>query len=237
MEIIVTIIQIIPNLITQISNQTASLRNLHENVNALRAEAERLQAKCRDLENERASGEGKKLKEEVEVWLRQAQELNGEINSVISEFNQRRTLTLLSRYKLAGRTAKKLQEVRVHREGGKFRRKELFSSSPGKEEKAPTASVAPGQEAPTIPAAPGQDSFQNTMKEVLGHLHDQCKSTICVYGMGGIGKTHLMEAIEKKLHVTKKFTVIRVTASKDFNRERFSKGNYGKFGHRLGLSR
>ncbi|KAJ8617148.1 hypothetical protein MRB53_013334 [Persea americana] len=170
-----------------------------------------IEGKCSDLksEAEHPPGEDKKLKEEVNVWLRQAQNMIDEIDSIKTEFDQRRTLTLLSRYKLGRRIAKKLKDVRVHSEKGRALPKELFSSIPRK------------KEASAIRPATTQASFIKTMNEVLGHLDDERKSTICVYGMGGIGKTHLMNAIEKELKVTKKFKVIRVTASKNFNHERF----------------
>lgn len=76
----------------------------------------------------------------------------------------------------------------------------------------------------STPSLYRQTTSQRTMNEILGHLREEHSSIICVYGMGGIGKTTLMKAINKKLIETREFeVVICVTLSKDLNLERIQK--------------
>ncbi|XXG69458.1 hypothetical protein AAC387_Pa06g2318 [Persea americana] len=56
------------------------------------------------------------------------------------------------------------------------------------------------------------------MEKIWNLLHDEHTSVIYIYGMGGIGKTTLMKAINNKLKATREFDyVIWVTVSKQLN--------------------
>ncbi|KAJ8629984.1 hypothetical protein MRB53_023307 [Persea americana] len=67
-------------------------------------------------------------------------------------------------------------------------------------------------------------SSQQTMEKIWDLLHDEHNSVICFYGMGGIGKTALMKAINNNLQATSEFHyVIWVTVSKEFNLQRIQK--------------
>ncbi|XXG69409.1 hypothetical protein AAC387_Pa06g2287 [Persea americana] len=69
-----------------------------------------------------------------------------------------------------------------------------------------------------------QSSAQRTMEKIWNLLHDEDTSVIYIYGMGGIGKTALMRAINNKLQATGEFDyVIWVTVSKELNLQRIQK--------------
>ncbi|XXG69447.1 hypothetical protein AAC387_Pa06g2312 [Persea americana] len=62
------------------------------------------------------------------------------------------------------------------------------------------------------------------MDKIWDLLHDKHTSVICIYGMGGIGKTTLMKAINNKLQATSEFRfVIWVTVSKQLNLQKIQK--------------
>ncbi|KAJ8627998.1 hypothetical protein MRB53_021305 [Persea americana] len=67
----------------------------------------------------------------------------------------------------------------------------------------------------------GQSSAQRNLDKIWDLLHDEHTGVIYIYGMGGIGKTTLMKAINNKLQATSEFDyVIWVTVSKELNLER-----------------
>ncbi|RWR88331.1 putative disease resistance protein [Cinnamomum micranthum f. kanehirae] len=75
----------------------------------------------------------------------------------------------------------------------------------------------------------GQSSAQRNLDKIWHLLHDEHTSVICIYGMGGIGKTTLMKAINNKLQATNKFDyVIWVTVSKELNLERVQEEIMGR---------
>ncbi|KAJ8628035.1 hypothetical protein MRB53_021342 [Persea americana] len=227
MEIILAIIQIIPNLCTQISHQTDYVRHLQRNVEALMEEASKLKALCEDTESEgrEASRARKRLTNQAQTWLDQARTIVAEIDSIKLQFDQRRTFCngcfpdLSSHYTLGKRAFEKLKDIPRFINERSLIKLVAMSSPPRVME----------MDMPTSSFSVGQSSSQRTMEKIWDLLHDEHTSVISVYGMGGIGKTTLMKAINNKLQATSEFDyVIWVTVSKELNLERVQEEIMGR---------
>ncbi|XXG69461.1 hypothetical protein AAC387_Pa06g2321 [Persea americana] len=209
---------ILQTLCTKISRETGYVRHLKENVDALMEEDRKLKALCEDTEREgrEASRGRKRLTNQAQTWLDQARTIQAEIDSIKLQFDQRQSFCngcfpdLWSDYTLGKRALEKLERVRRdinERSGIKL----VAMSSPPRVKE---------MDVPTV----GQSSAQRTKEKIWNLLHDEHTSVIYIYGMGGIGKTTLMKAINKKLKATREFDyVIWVTVSKEFNLERVQK--------------
>ncbi|RWR88328.1 disease resistance-like protein isoform X1 [Cinnamomum micranthum f. kanehirae] len=231
MEIIASIIRIIPNLCSQISHQTEYVRHLKNNVDALMVLYGELKAECEDTESKEgeASREKKMLTSRARTWLGQAGEILAEIDSIKLQFDQRRSFCngcfpdLWSDYKLGKRAFEKLKDIPLLIQ--KKKGFELVARSP------PLRVIE--MDVPTV----GQSSAQRTKEKIWNLLHDEHSSVICIYGMGGIGKSTLMKAINNELHAfyekkekeeelraTREFDyVIWVTVSKQLNLQKIQK--------------
>ncbi|KAJ8628020.1 hypothetical protein MRB53_021327 [Persea americana] len=226
MEIVGSIIQIIPNLCAQFSEQTGYVRHLKENVDTLMDEARKLKAVCEDIESEgrEASRAQNRLTNQARAWLDQARTSLTEIECIKLEFDQRQTFfyscipELMSGYALGKRAVEKLEHVRRDLSERNVINFVTMSSPPRvMEMEMPTSLVH------------GQSSSQATMEKIWDHLHDEHTSIICVYGMGGVGKTTLMKAINNKLEATGEFEyVIWMTVSKEVNLQRIQKEIMGR---------
>ncbi|RWR88335.1 disease resistance-like protein isoform X1 [Cinnamomum micranthum f. kanehirae] len=202
----------------QISEEVSYVRNLKRNVEDLMEESKTLKAQCDDMESEgrEASRKRMRLTNQSQTWLGHARANLTEIENIKSEFDQRQASNnkffsnLPSTYTLGKRVVEKLESVRQDlnkRSGIKL----LAMSSPPR---------VMEMDVPTV----GQSSSQQTMEKIWDLLHDEHTSVICVYGMGGIGKTTLMKAINNKLQATGEFDyVIWVTVSKELNLQRIQK--------------
>ncbi|KAJ8628034.1 hypothetical protein MRB53_021341 [Persea americana] len=202
----------------QISEQVGYVSNLKRNVEALMEEAQKLKDQCDDMESEgqEASRKRMRLTNQARTWLGHARANLTEIENIKSEFDRRQTSNsgffsdFPSTYTVGKRAVEKLESVRRElneRSGIKL----LAMSSPPR---------VMEMDVPTV----GQSSSQQTMEKIWDLLHDEHNSVICVYGMGGIGKTTLMKAINNKLQATSEFDyVIWVTVSKELNLQRIQK--------------
>ncbi|RWR88341.1 disease resistance-like protein isoform X1 [Cinnamomum micranthum f. kanehirae] len=208
--------QIFPN--TQISEQVGYVRNLKRNVEDLMEDAKTLKAQCDDMESEgrEASRKRMRLTNQAQIWLGQARANLTEIENIKSEFDRRQASNngflsnLPSTYTLGKRAVEKLESFRQDLNKRSCIKLLAMSSPPRVIE----------MDVPTV----GQSSAQRTMEKIWDLLHDEHTSVICVYGMGGIGKTTLMKAINNKLQATEEFEyVIWVTLSKELNLQRIQK--------------
>ncbi|KAJ8628027.1 hypothetical protein MRB53_021334 [Persea americana] len=202
----------------QISNQVGCVRNLKRNVDDLMEEAQKLKAHCDDMESEgrEASRKRMKLTNQAQIWLGQAQANLTEIENIRSEFDRRQTSNngffsdFPSTYSLGKRAVEKLERVRRHLNERSNIKLVAMSSPPRVME----------MDVPTV----GQSSSQRNMDKIWDLVHDKHTSVICIYGMGGIGKTTLMKAINNKLQATSEFRyVIWVTVSKQLNLQKIQK--------------
>ncbi|KAJ8628040.1 hypothetical protein MRB53_021347 [Persea americana] len=178
-------------------------------------EARKLKALCEDTESEgrEASRGRKRLTNQAQTWLDQARTILAETNSIKLQFDQRRTFCngcfpdLRSDYTLGKRAFKKLKDIpRFIKERSGIQLVTMSSPPRVMEVDVPTV---------------GQSSAQQNLDKIWDLLHDKHTSVICIYGMGGIGKTTLMKATNNKLEATSEFNyVIWVTVSKELNLER-----------------
>ncbi|XXG69445.1 hypothetical protein AAC387_Pa06g2312 [Persea americana] len=213
--------QMIPT--PQISEQVGYVNNLKRNVDDLREEAQKLKDLCDDMESEGrdASRRRMRLTNQAQTWLGRARASLTEIEDIKSEFYRGQASNngffsgLSSRYKLGKRAVEKLECIRRdlnERSGFKL----LSMSSPPRVMEVDVPMVV-------------QSSAQRTMEKIWNLLHDEHTSVIYIYGMGGIGKTTLMKAINKKLEATSEFDyVIWVTVSKELKLERVQEEIMGR---------
>ncbi|XXG69453.1 hypothetical protein AAC387_Pa06g2314 [Persea americana] len=202
----------------QISEQVGYVSNLKRNVDDLMEEAQKLKDQCDDMESEgqEASRKRMRLTNQARTWLGHSRANLTEIENIKSEFDRRQTSNngffsdFPSTYTLGKRVVEKLESVRRdlnERSGVKL----VAMSSPPR---------VMEMDVPTV----GQSSSQRNMDKIWDLLHDKHTSVISIYGMGGIGKTTLMKAINNKLRATSEFDyVIWVTVSKELNLQRIQK--------------
>ncbi|XP_058105980.1 disease resistance protein At4g27190-like isoform X2 [Magnolia sinica] len=188
------------------------LTHLNNNVETLKQEKEELQNKRNEIQADvnHAVSVGKRRIPVVENWLTEVSKIETEVDPMILEFEERRTCfngcctDYFSRYKLGKRVVKKLEDVKNLKVKGAFG--EVAESPRPVPERQP--SIPRGQ----------QNTFNKTKEEILQCLRDEENGVVGVYGMGGIGKTTLMGAINDSLIRTGEFgVVIWVTVSKDLN--------------------
>ncbi|KAK0601858.1 hypothetical protein LWI29_028128 [Acer saccharum] len=177
-------------------------RKLKEGLNVLRSKKEDLNSRKEDIKL-RLSNElhfGKQQKKEVENWLKKVEKITGEIQSLEDEVGK---VKYLSRAFLGKRVYEKIEETtEVYNEGSFSESLVIDAPSNG------------GMALPT-PELVGEASVKEKIWEYL--MGDSvCKIGVC--GMGGIGKTTIMEHIHNELLREAKFDkVIWVTVSQEFD--------------------
>ncbi|XP_058071160.1 disease resistance protein RPS2-like [Magnolia sinica] len=194
-------------------------------------ETEALKCKRKDIGSnvQESTRKRQKVLHQVENWLVAAANTEAEVDLIKSEFDERRTIMnghctdYFSRYMLGKRAIKKLDEVKDLIEKGTLDRLSAGPSSP------PPPKAA---EMPMI-LMRGQRTSEQTLKKIQHYLHDEETGILCVYGIGGVGKTTLMRSINNRLVGSHDFeAVIWVTVSKDGNSGRIQK----EIGKKLGLN-
>ncbi|XVE50280.1 hypothetical protein DITRI_Ditri01bG0149700 [Diplodiscus trichospermus] len=191
-------------LITKIDESWDTPANLVGKMNDLKQKLEELNALKEDTMS-RTSMElhpRKKLKKEVELWFRNVERLNSEIQELDQKFEES---NVVSRGFLKGIVFKKIEEVEELKKG-KFH-DSLVVDDPG----------WIGQVLST--AALFGESAKTCMKEIWDYLMGCDVQKVGVWGMGGVGKTTIMKLINNQLlKETEKFnSVIWVTVSKEIN--------------------
>lgn len=228
-SIISGIISFTPTLVTATSRQIGYVRNHQEHVKKLIEAAEELRAKRHDIEivHNAAVNSGRTPTQLSEYWVKKAKTVENAIESIRPEPIERRGtfFDIMSHYKLGKRAAKKLEDVqRLINEGNNFGHDQLVHQF----------SAPPAPPRISLKQLPHQISFKKTMDEVWDHLMDESNNIVCVYGMGGIGKTLLMKAIESRLQelqAKEKFDdVAFVTLSKNSDTESVQKDIMDKLG-------
>ncbi|XP_022764175.1 probable disease resistance protein At1g61300 [Durio zibethinus] len=145
----------------------------------------------------------KKPKKVVELWLRNVETINGEIQDLEQKFDEG---SVVSRGFLIANVFKKMQEAEELLQQGQFHNS-LVVDDLGWIEQALSTTTLVG------------DAAKICMEEIWAYLMDDSVSKIGVWGMGGVGKTTLMKLVNNQLlKETEKFNiVIWITVSKEMN--------------------
>ncbi|XP_058089298.1 disease resistance protein At4g27190-like [Magnolia sinica] len=214
MDFLGPVVQIILFFWAPVSQQIGYLKHLNNNVETLKKETEELQDKRHQIraDVDDAISVGKTRVRLVENWLVDVTNIEAQVDDLRTEFEQPRTClngcctNHFSRYKLGKRVVKKLKDVENLKTKGVF---DKVAESPRRPRVLEMQTSLPRVQ---------QSTAEETMEEIWQCLHDEENGLIGVYGMGGIGKTTLMKAVNNRFIVTNDFNVvIWVTVSKDLN--------------------
>ncbi|XP_057738293.1 probable disease resistance protein At4g27220 [Arachis stenosperma] len=205
------------------------LRRPKRNLNKLKSLLEELDARkvdmCAKL-NQMWLQKGMNPKKEVELWLKNVDEIANEVNKIIREVEQESGSTSVlspfyysSRIKRGELIEKKMEEVRELLEKGRFADDSLAETSPQK-----------GQTLPTTKLMEHETTMKNLTK-ILNFILDDRVRIIGIHGMGGVGKTTIMAEINNRLLRENRLfdSVIWVSSSKDMKTEELQKVIAGKF--------
>ncbi|KAL5972823.1 hypothetical protein ACLOJK_039629 [Asimina triloba] len=192
--------------------------NAQTHVESLARATEALRSKRKDVEGDYGEGPPRKrrklLAHQAQNWSKQVSLLEKEVDTLKSKFEQRGS-TFFSRcfsgYVLGKRAARMLSDV-----------VDLCGKAPVGDVGVSPARPRVVQMQESLPA--GQATSQRTLEAIWQCLHHMDTRILCVYGMGGVGKTTLMKTINNRLLGTQDFdVVIWVTVTKEFNLGRIQK--------------
>ncbi|GMN71890.1 hypothetical protein TIFTF001_054665, partial [Ficus carica] len=140
-------------------------------------------------------------KAEVQLWLRRVEDIDAEINTINQQVE---TVKCFSRAGIGNNVFQKIEDVKELHGSGQFPDGLVIRLPQRIGEMQPTTTLG------------GETTFRRKMEEVWALLMGNEVRKIGVYGMGGVGKTTLMQDINNRLLQSKeKFdSVIWVTASK-----------------------
>ncbi|KAL6991489.1 hypothetical protein U1Q18_009602 [Sarracenia purpurea var. burkii] len=196
------------------------LRNFGQRLDTLRCKMEELIGQESDLKMEINTAlllQKKKLKNEVEIWLKNVEKLKNEVSSIETEISETATCmkgcfpNYYSRYKVGKNLEKKIISVTELQVKGAFPNGAFVDLSPDKGIILPTTTIT------------GQTP-QKVLRAIWEYLVDVNINKIGVYGMGGAGKTTIMMHINNLLNEAQVFdSVIWVTVAKTFNLQKLQK--------------
>ncbi|XP_052887789.1 LOW QUALITY PROTEIN: probable disease resistance protein At5g63020 [Gossypium arboreum] len=211
------------------TGQASYICNLEDNLHALQAEVAGLKELRSDLMSRvRIAEDEQQLKRlnQVEGWLSRAETLINDADQLIVQSPQHVENLCMggccsthprSSIKFGKKIAKKLQEVKDQKENGDF--SEVASKPP-----LPPATERPSQ--PTV-------GLESNFNKVWSCLQTEQVGIIGIYGLGGVGKTTLLNQINNKFHdTTHDYHVIWAVASQDRPIERVQ----DQIAERIGLS-
>ncbi|XVF78136.1 hypothetical protein PTKIN_Ptkin14bG0105200 [Pterospermum kingtungense] len=190
-------------LVTKLSEWWDFPKNLDEKMKGLKRKLDVLNALKEDMESSRTTElhPRKKQKKEVDLWITNVESLNKEIEDLEKEIGES---NFLFRGFYKGNVLKKIQQVEDLYQQGKSH-DSLLADNSGWSGPVPTARLIGG-------------AAENCMKEIWACLMDDGIGKVGVWGMGGVGKTTIMEHIYNDLLKEKRFDkVIWVTVSQEFN--------------------
>ncbi|XP_052485106.1 probable disease resistance protein At5g63020 isoform X3 [Gossypium raimondii] len=211
------------------TGQASYICNLEDNLHALQAEVAGLKGLRSDLMSRvRIAEDEQQLKRlnQVEGWLSRAETLINDADQLIVQSPQHVENLCMggccsthprSSIKFGKQIAKKLQEVKDQKENGDF--SDVASKPP-----LPSATERPSE--PTV-------GLESNFNKVWSCLQKEQVGIIGIYGLGGVGKTTLLNQINNKFHdTTHDYHVIWAVASQDRPIERVQ----DQIAERIGLS-
>ncbi|XP_072965703.1 probable disease resistance protein At1g15890 isoform X2 [Typha angustifolia] len=185
------------------------------NVKALLEASKDLEERMKDvnMQIETAERKGLTAKNQVQRWLEKVKGIVSEMQAIRETYNQRSckclsgySLNCCSNYSVSKRAAKKLLDIQKLSAEGAF---ESIA------EKLPPPLIP---DMPTTSNASGR--VDSNLKEALHYLNeDDTVTRIGIWGMGGVGKTHLLKQIQDSFYRGNSIfnVVILVTASKEYS--------------------
>ncbi|KAG4160745.1 hypothetical protein ERO13_D01G017300v2 [Gossypium hirsutum] len=211
------------------AGQASYLCNLEDNLHALQAEVAKLKELRGDLMSRVRIAEDEqqhKRLNQVEGWLQRADHVIADADQLSRESPQQVEKLCIgsccsrhprSTHKFGKQIARILQEVKHLKENGDF--SDVACKPP-----LPSATKRPSE--PTV----GLESYVN---QVWSSLQKEQVGVIGIYGLGGVGKTTLLNQINNKFHdTTHDYRVIWAVASQDRPIERVQ----DQIAKRIGLS-
>ncbi|ESQ29136.1 hypothetical protein EUTSA_v10023263mg [Eutrema salsugineum] len=177
-----------------LDEKVACIHNLKKNLKALETNMEDLKAKWDHLSSRVTREEDRGLQRlaEIQVWFTRTETVGKEVNELLSARDDELqslclcgfcSKSLISSYRFGKRVVMTLREVEKLKSGGVF---EVVA------EQAQTPEVQERQLQPTIV---GQEIM---LDEAWEHLRKDGVGIMGLYGMGGVGKTTLLEQINNK---------------------------------------
>ncbi|MFQ6620801.1 hypothetical protein Gotur_002260 [Gossypium turneri] len=211
------------------ARQASCICNLEDNLDSLKTEVEELKAIRRDLMSRvRVAEDEKQLKRlpQVDLWLQRADRVINDADQLIVQSPQHVENLCMggccsthprSSIKFGKKIAKKLQEVKDQKENGDF-------SDVASKPLLPSATERHSE--PTV-------GLEFNFNKVWSCLQKEQVGIIGIYGLGGVGKTTLLNQINNKFHdTTHDYHVIWALASQDRPIERVQ----DQIAKRIGLS-
>ncbi|XP_058075726.1 disease resistance protein At4g27190-like [Magnolia sinica] len=202
------------------------LIHFNDNVKDLKDRVEDLVAKREHIDQRVSTGcsNGEEEIGEVKLWLTRAVHMKEEAERIeqrVAENTRRLFCSNLSwRYSISKEAKQAMESISKHCNEGNFMRVTM----------PPLIPKVINQPAPSIKGLP---SVESSFEKVMNALGDENIKIIGVWGMGGIGKTTLVNNVNNRLEGTQKFNkVIIVTASKDVEIRKIQ----GDIAYRLGLT-
>ncbi|KAF7145027.1 hypothetical protein RHSIM_Rhsim04G0236700 [Rhododendron simsii] len=147
--------------------------------------------------------------EECDAWRTEVVEMESKIETIKQEFNVEKKCVggfcpdIFARIELGKRVVNMINDIDVLLEKSKFKRGFLVDSPPAIVEKKPG------------PYSTLSASAYNTLGMVLDKIRDESTPKIGIWGMGGVGKTTVLQLLNNTPEITTMFDrVIWVTVSK-----------------------
>lgn len=164
------------------SNICLALR-LHVNIESLQKEMAKLTALKNDIkeEVETARSEGKVPNSQLTMWLNEVEEFGHQVNVITEEAA---SSCFHSRYQMSKRIVQKIDEVKALTCS--------YSSETMHYRKSPLKAVM-------LVDAPPLVGHKAAMKVLVEYLEDELVKRIAVWGMGGVGKTTLVQNLNNDL--------------------------------------
>ena len=207
MEMLGSILELAKTIFAPIRDCCNYHRHVDEHMKNLRDRWQDLNGRKSDIESRMRAqrGPGKTPKQEVTAWIEHVERIHSEIQAIEREAEE---VKCFLRARIGKHALKKKLEVdELFQRGGAFP-DSLVLDPP----------VRNGEEFPTTELI-GKSTTERVKEEILAYVLGNDVGKIGVYGMGGIGKSTIMEHINNHLlNDIKKFeSVVWVTVSKPFN--------------------
>ncbi|KAA8532646.1 hypothetical protein F0562_032538 [Nyssa sinensis] len=205
--------QFIQPIIDPVARRFSYVRNLTKNFEELKAKATELCIKRDDIKDRLDQQKFQKAPtRECEHWLAKVGEIENKLKIIEQEYNAEKKWLkgwcpdLLSRLKLGERVVDMINNVTDTYEKSKFEVGFVVDLPLAKVEKQP------------FPTLTAQAAADRTLKKVMNFIEDKRTQKIGIWGMGGVGKTTVMQLLNNTLVSTTMFdVVIWVTVSKSWS--------------------